>query len=90
MPLASSFSTVFITTIRPETFRKEGINFNPLAMLRYNLMYRKLEIGERGICPIAEFIMTDSHFSKRTALFLLPVLNLTIFSILQNGGSRRL
>jgi len=45
------------------------------------------------ICPIAEFIMSDRHFSMRiceTALFLLPIWNLTIFSILQNGGSRHL
>ena len=36
---------------------------------------------ERGICPIAESIMTNSHFSMRmceTALFLLPVGNLTV------------
>jgi len=35
---------------------------------------------ERSICPTAESIMTDSHFSMcmcKTVLFLLPVWNLT-------------
>jgi len=38
MPLiiASSYSVVFIIIIRPKIFRKEGINFNPLAVLGYS------------------------------------------------------
>jgi len=38
MPLiiVATFSAVFNITIMPETFRKKGINFNPLAMLGYS------------------------------------------------------
>jgi len=35
-PPLSSFSAVFNIIIRPEAFGKEGINFNPLAMLGYS------------------------------------------------------